>query len=32
MDIKIYLLLMLIGFLTALYHAGKAEGGEPTSA
>jgi len=25
MDLKIYLLLLLIGFLSALYHVGKAE-------
>ena len=26
MDIKIYLLMLLIGFLSALYHAGAPEG------
>jgi len=33
MDIKIYLLMLLIGFLSALYHAGRAEGSsEPGAA
>jgi hypothetical protein len=33
MDVKIYLLVMLIGFLSALYHAGKAgESSEAKSA
>jgi hypothetical protein len=33
MDLKIYLLMLLIGFLSALYHAGKPQGsGEPGTA
>jgi len=33
MDIKIYALILLIGFLSALYHAGKPQdSGEPESA
>jgi hypothetical protein len=32
MELKIYALVLLIGFLTALYHAGKPQdSGEPTS-